>query len=158
MDWRDLAGEMPLEQIVQALDDNRDGEVDEAAWERVQAGAAERLRDCFGGPPPAKFNQTCGYAQKVFMLEALYVRRGFYGKENPSRRRRRTRSGGCARWRAARKAWTRDRRRVLWRISRFPALRATVFWREAAGRPCTGGARGLICVGGAGAIKGACKS
>lgn len=83
MDWMDLAGEMPLEQIVQALDDNRDGEVDEAAWERVQAGAAERLRDCFGGPPPAKFNQTCGYAQKVFMLEALYVRRGFYGKENP---------------------------------------------------------------------------
>lgn len=83
MDWMDLAGEMPLEQIVQSLDDNRDGEVDEAAWERVKAAATERLNDCFGGVPPAKFAGTCGYALKVFVLESLYTRRGFTGRENP---------------------------------------------------------------------------
>lgn len=83
MDWEDLAGEMPAEQIVQALDDNKDGEADPSAWALVQSGAEDRLNDCFGGPPPAKFSQTCSYARKVFILETLFTRRGFVGRENP---------------------------------------------------------------------------
>ena len=101
MDWEELAGEMPAEQIVQALDDNKDGEADASAWAQVQAGADERIRDCFGGPTPAKFSQTCVFAKKLFILEALYVRRGFFGKENPysgratdAERRLRALSGG----------------------------------------------------------------
>lgn len=83
MDWMELADGLPPEQIVQALDDNRDGEADAEVWERVRSGAEARIGDCFGGPPPAKFAQACAYARKVFLLEVLYVRRGFAGSANP---------------------------------------------------------------------------
>lgn len=83
MEWLELAGEMPPEQIVQALDDNKDGEADASAWALVQSGADERIRDCFGGPTPAKFSQTTAFARKVFILETLFTRRGFVGRENP---------------------------------------------------------------------------
>ena len=81
--WESFAGDIPLAQIVEALDDNRDGEADLNVWADVRRGASDRIADCFGGPPPARFAQACAYAERVFILETLYVRRGFYGSQNP---------------------------------------------------------------------------
>lgn len=83
MDYRELAGEMPLMDIITALDDNRDGEADEAAWERVQGIAGERVANAVGGEVPGAFAQAASYARKLFCLEALYNRRGFSDDRNP---------------------------------------------------------------------------
>lgn len=83
MNWEDLAGEMPLKSIVDALDDDGDGEADAAAWAAVQASAEERISDAFAGSVPARYASACGYARKVFVLEILFRRRGFADGKNP---------------------------------------------------------------------------
>ncbi len=83
MDWEDLQGEMPRESLIQALDDNGDGEADEAAWFAVTQSARERVINAFGGEPPEMWKLASDYALKVFCLEILYRRRGYSGDRNP---------------------------------------------------------------------------
>ena len=83
MNYEDLSGEMPLATIVQALDDDGDGQADETAWAAVQASAEERIADAFGGAVPERCAGAVAYARKVFLLDILYGRRGFSGDKNP---------------------------------------------------------------------------
>ena len=83
MTLQDLEGDMTLADITDALDDNKDGVADDSAWEKVQASAAERVSNAFGGATPAAYAQSAAYALKVFILEILYRRRGFTDKSNP---------------------------------------------------------------------------
>jgi len=83
MTLQDLEGEMTLQDLTDALDDNKDGVADDSAWEKVQASAAERVANAFGGETPAAYTQAAAYALKVFVLEILYRRRGFTDKSNP---------------------------------------------------------------------------
>lgn len=83
MDYADLSGEIPLAEIVNALDDNNDGAADEAAWASVQASAAERIADAFGGTVPAEHARAADYALRIFLCEILIRRRGMSGERNP---------------------------------------------------------------------------
>ena len=74
---------MPLANIVQALDDNGDGEADQDAWASVQQSAEDRISDAFGGSVPERYANAAAYARKVFLLETLFGRRGFSGDKNP---------------------------------------------------------------------------
>lgn len=76
MNWTDLAGQMPLAQIEQALDDNADGVADDSAWALVQSDAEERIQSCFGGAVPAAHTTAAAEARRLFILESLYNRRG----------------------------------------------------------------------------------
>jgi len=83
MEITDLQGEMTLTDITDALDDNKDGTADEAAWTQVQASAADRVTNAFGGATPSEYAAPAAYALKVFILEILFRRRGFTDKANP---------------------------------------------------------------------------
>lgn len=83
MNKEDLLGDMPLELLTQALDDDGDGVADESAWVAVSASAEERLRTAFGGDVPAKHAQAAAYARKLFLLVTLYNRRGLTAEANP---------------------------------------------------------------------------
>ena len=83
MNQEDLLGEMPLDLLTQALDDDGDGLADAAAWASVCASAEERLRNAFGGDVPAKHAQAAAYARKLFLLVLLYNRRGHTAEANP---------------------------------------------------------------------------
>ena len=83
MEYADLAGLIPVANIVQALDDDGDGVADTAAWTAVQAAAANRIADCFGGPTPARHANAAAWALKVFLCELLLDRRGFSEGRNP---------------------------------------------------------------------------
>ena len=82
-DWRELAGDMPLQKIAEALDDDNDGEADAVVWDAVQAGADARVADAFGGPVPERHAGAVPQARRLFLLETLYGRRGFSGDKNP---------------------------------------------------------------------------
>lgn len=82
--YSDLVGMLPLERIVEALDDDRDGEADAAAWADVLERVGERLDDIFGSGTTAAEGVSTAYAQKVFACELLFGRRGFSGDtQNP---------------------------------------------------------------------------
>lgn len=83
MDWSDLEGELPRQTIVQALDDNGDGEPDASAWAGVLESVSRRIRDCFGGDPPDRAKGACTYAERLFALEIIFRRRGFDSDRNP---------------------------------------------------------------------------
>jgi len=78
-----LAAMMPLDRIVEALDDDRDGEADAAVWSAVLAAVSERLVDILGTDPAAEDGIGTERAVKVFAAELLYSRRGFSGDQNP---------------------------------------------------------------------------
>lgn len=83
-DWRELAGHMPPQRIVEALDDDGDGLADDAAWAAVLRAVEDRLATVFGpGGVPAAAAGLAEYARKLFALELLYNRRGLAGEENP---------------------------------------------------------------------------
>lgn len=73
--------------IVQALDDDKDGAADEGRWEQVLAAVegeingvlAVRYTIPFSGPVPAAVK----HATLVLTAEALYLRRGMTGDQNP---------------------------------------------------------------------------
>lgn len=84
----ELTGDMPLADITAALDDDRDGVADDAAWASVQTTAEERLVNACGGTVPALYATAAAYARKLFILEALYTRRGMFGDQgNPFSKR-----------------------------------------------------------------------
>lgn len=83
----DLAGLIPASFIVQALDDNEDGESDAAAWAAVLAQVHQAIDGTLGmrfpvpfaAPLPAKVSEAAG----IFACELLYMRRGKSGEQNP---------------------------------------------------------------------------
>ena len=83
MTYTALAGLMPITHIIEALDDNGDGEADVTAWEQVYAAASERVSDAFGGVVPDDYSDSTGYAHKIFCAEILFARRGYSGEKNP---------------------------------------------------------------------------
>lgn len=87
MTYTALAGLMPIAYIIEALDDNGDGDADKTAWAEVYAAASERVSDAFGGDVPDDYADSTGYALKIFCAEILFSRRGFSGERNPYTKR-----------------------------------------------------------------------
>lgn len=83
MDYTELAGEIPIANIVEALDDNGDGAADAGAWEAVQDSAEKRISEAFGGEVPARHAGSADYARRLFLCEILFRRRGLSGERNP---------------------------------------------------------------------------
>ena len=79
----DLAGDMPEEMIIAALDDDRDGFADEKAFGAALASANARAEAIFGGAVPAQYATAADYAVRVFLLDLLYRRRRTPDGENP---------------------------------------------------------------------------
>jgi len=79
----DLAGCMPEQQLISALDDDRDGAVDEKAFSAALASANARAEAVFGGVVPPQYAATADYAVKVFLLDLLYRRHGDGDGKNP---------------------------------------------------------------------------
>ncbi len=92
IEQNDIAAVIPPIILTQALDDDGNGEAD--AWS-VVAGAAQREVDAilgarftvpFTDPIPAMVRE----AAFTFACEAIYLRRGIHGKENPFTERARS--------------------------------------------------------------------
>ena len=79
----DLYGEMTAADVRAALDDARTGSPDVDAWAALLKMSAERVMNALGGPVTDATRMPADYAQKLFILEALFIRRGFHGRENP---------------------------------------------------------------------------
>lgn len=83
----DIEALIPPAFIVQALDDDGDGSADSGAWNKVYAAVvrqihgplAQRYTVPFTGTLPGAVED----AAQVFACEALYMRRGYHGDENP---------------------------------------------------------------------------
>ena len=87
----DLHALVPAAFVVEALDDDRDGLADTGAWDAVQAVASEAVDSRLGGRYPVPFTTPLPAlvveAARIFACEALYLRRGRSGDENPFTRR-----------------------------------------------------------------------
>lgn len=81
-DHGELAGYLPPQRIVEALDDDGDGRADAKAWAAVRETAEDRLRAIFGARDVPDTFET-EHARKLFALSLLYARRGLGGDENP---------------------------------------------------------------------------
>ena len=79
----DLAGDMPEQTLIQALDDDRDGFADEKAFSAALASANARAEAIFGGAVPAQYATAVDYAVRVFLLDILYRRHGDADEKNP---------------------------------------------------------------------------
>ena len=79
----DLVGDMPEAMIVEALDDDRDGFADEAAFNAALKSANERADSVFGGPVPARYAKAADYAVRVFLLDLIHRRHGDADDKNP---------------------------------------------------------------------------
>ncbi len=82
-----LKPSIPERLLIQALDDDGDGAVDEPVWEGL-ADAASRAVDAplsqsyrvpFAAPLPALVSE----AARIFALEMIWQRRGAFGEANP---------------------------------------------------------------------------
>lgn len=82
-----LASRVPPTFIVQALDDNGDGEADEGLWDLVSSGVDAqingRLEGRYAVPLAEPFPAVVTEAALVLAAEALYLRRGLSGDQNP---------------------------------------------------------------------------
>ena len=74
---------MPEAFIVDALDDDRDGNADEAAFNAALKSANERAEAVFGGPVPARYAKAADYAVRVFLLDLIHRRHGDADENNP---------------------------------------------------------------------------
>ena len=79
----DLVGDMPERSIIAALDDDRDGIADEAAFNAALKSANERAEAVFGGTVPARYARAADYAVRVFLIDLLHRRHGDSDGENP---------------------------------------------------------------------------
>lgn len=82
-----LAGQIPPDFLVEALDDDADGVVDSAAWDALAAAVDEEIDATLGQRYTVPFTGTVpdivGHAAKILALEGLYQRRGAFGDANP---------------------------------------------------------------------------
>ena len=79
----DLVGDMPEAFIIDALDDDRDGNADEAAFNAALKSANDRAEAVFGGPVPARYAKAADYAVRVFLIDLLHRRHGDADENNP---------------------------------------------------------------------------
>ena len=79
----DLAGDMPEQMIIAALDDDRDGFADEKAFSAALASANERAEAIFGGAVPDRYSASADHAVRIFLLDLLYRRHGDADEKNP---------------------------------------------------------------------------
>ena len=79
----DLAGDMPEQKLIEALDDDQDGFADEKAFRATLASANERAEAIFGGAVPEQYAVVSGHAVRIFVLDLLYRRRGASDEANP---------------------------------------------------------------------------
>ena len=82
-----VKAKLPLAFITEALDDDRDGEIDEEVWVQVAEDAADqvdaRLGKRYAVPfDPENLEAIVSDASKLFILETLYLRRGYGTEEN----------------------------------------------------------------------------
>ena len=74
----DLRGKIPQTFLVQALDDDRDGEVDAGLWELIQSQADQAVDSRLGQRYPVPFDDPpaiVSEAALIFACEAIYARR-----------------------------------------------------------------------------------
>ena len=84
----DLNGKIPTKFLIEALDDNKDGAADSAAWDAVVKDVHQEIDGKLGVRYPVPFSNPIPAivltAASVFAAEALYNRRGFQGEDkNP---------------------------------------------------------------------------
>lgn len=77
-----VTAKLPNDFIVQALDDDKDGLIDEDVWAAVAADAADQVDDRLGQRysvpfDPANLSAKVRASSLMFVLESLYLRRGF---------------------------------------------------------------------------------
>ena len=79
----DLLGDMPERSIIAALDDDRDGIADEAAFNAALKSANDRAEAVFGGSVPERYARAADYAVRVFLLDLIHRRHGDAEDKNP---------------------------------------------------------------------------
>lgn len=82
-----VKAKLPLAFITEALDDDADGVIDEDVWTQVTEDAADQVDARLGKRYAVPFNPEnleaiVSDASKLFVLETLYLRRGFGTEEN----------------------------------------------------------------------------
>jgi phage gp36-like protein len=82
-----LKGKVPDDLLLQALDDNADGVADEGIWDAISADVDRaidgRLEGRYTVPLAAPLPAVVAEAAIVFAAEAVYMRRGLAGDQNP---------------------------------------------------------------------------
>lgn len=87
-----VKGKLPLDFIIEALDDDGDGEIDVAAWQMVSGNAAIEIDGYLAmkylTPFPEPFPSIVQSASLIFVMESLHDRRGKNGEDgNPYAKR-----------------------------------------------------------------------
>lgn len=81
-----VKAKLPLDFIIEALDDDKDGMIDSEVWEAVAADAADavdgRIGQRYPTPLTGDIPAIARSASLLFVLETLYQRRGFGSTEN----------------------------------------------------------------------------
>jgi phage gp36-like protein len=85
----DLKGKIPTDKLIQALDDNEDGAIDNDVWAQIQSDVqveidgflGQRYATPFIDPLPAVVKS----AARVFAIEAVYERRNLLSEKSPER-------------------------------------------------------------------------
>lgn len=82
-----LKGKVPDDLLLQALDDNADGMADDGIWDTIAADVDRaidgRLEGRYAVPLAAPLPAVVIEAATVFAAEAVYMRRGLAGDQNP---------------------------------------------------------------------------
>lgn len=83
----DLDGKIPALLLLQALDDNGDGLADADVWDKlvvdVENAINSRLEGNYAIPLAEPIPAIISEAAKVLAAEAIYLRRGLAGDQNP---------------------------------------------------------------------------
>lgn len=83
----DLDGKIPAQLLLQALDDNGDGLADDGVWDKivvdVESAINSRLEGNYTIPLAEPIPAIISEAAKVLAAEAVYLRRGLAGDQNP---------------------------------------------------------------------------
>lgn len=86
-DQSEIEAQLPPDFLVQALDDDNDGSADSGLLDQVIENASEEVDSLLGQryttPFVSPFPPVVSTASRFFVLEMLYLRRGFHGEANP---------------------------------------------------------------------------
>lgn len=80
-----VKAKLPHDFIIEALDDDKDGVIDDGVWELVTADAADQVDARLGmryATPLDPLPAVAAAASLLFVLETLYQRRGYGSEEN----------------------------------------------------------------------------
>jgi phage gp36-like protein len=83
-----IAGSIPRQFLVEALDDDRDGVPDDAVWDQVASEVAMAIDGPLSSRYAVPFDDPdlppfIGHAARILALELLYARRGTPDDKNP---------------------------------------------------------------------------